>query len=52
MIDILIIENDKNTALDVASSVKDWGCRVHTVIKNHEHAIHFCEQNKIDLIIF
>jgi DNA-binding response OmpR family regulator len=51
MIDILIIENDKNTALDVASVIKNWGCKVHMIIKDHAHAIHFCEHNKIDLII-
>jgi len=51
MIDVLIIENDKNIALDLASTIRSWGCRVHTIIQDYKHAIYFCEENKIDLII-
>lgn len=51
MIDILILESDTVSASDLASTIASWGCRVSSIAKDHQGAMHFCEENKIDLLI-
>lgn len=51
MIDILILESDTVNASALASTIAGWGCRVSGIARDHQGAMHFCEKNKIDLLI-
>lgn len=51
MINILILENDKSSASNLTFILTNWEYKVIGIAKNYYDAIHFCEKNKIDLII-
>jgi len=51
LIDILILESDMTTASDLAFTLLGWGCRVAGIAQDHQSAMDYCENKKIDLVI-